>query len=530
MTRFHRSARWTALGLTVVAATLLTECSKPPPANSGASAPIRSQRSFEEFAPETSPQEVPPQPEDETALPVALRSVLNRPFTGDFDEMVKRRMIRVGVTYNLTQYFVDNGVKRGADYEYLKLFEDTLNQRLKTGNLRVHVVVLPLSLDRLLPALVAGKLDLIAALLTVTPERRALVDFSIPTRRHVSEVIVTGPGAPAINKAEELSGQEVFTHKSSSYYDSLLALNQRLHSHGLKPVVIHDTPENLEDEDLLQMVNAGLIKIVVVDNYMANFWAKVLPHLDVHHHVSLRSGGELGLAFRKHSPQLAAVVNAFIAKYGLNTAFGRVIEERYLQRTRFVRSATANADRQRFESLMTLFRKYGRRYQVDDLLMAAQGYQESRLNQHARSRAGAIGVMQVLPATGKMLNVGDITEVEPNIHAGVKYLRLMLNQYFSSDPTDDLNKELFAFASYNAGPTRIRALQREAAQRGLKPGVWFGNVEWIVSERVGREPVNYVSNIYKYYVAYRLVVEEDERRQRRRHHFETRLRGGGRGA
>jgi membrane-bound lytic murein transglycosylase MltF len=463
--------------------------------------------------------------DDKTALPERIRSRLNRPFTGDLDEMVKRRMIRVGVTYNLTQYFVDKGVKRGADYEYLKSFEDTLNRKLKTGNLRVHVVFVPLARDRLFPALLAGSVDLIAAILTITPERRAVVDFSIPTRRHVSEIVVTGPGSPSIKTVEELSGHEVFTRKSSSYYHSLLALNQRLRFHGLKPVVIHDTPENLEDEDLLQMVNAGLMKIIVVDNYLANFWGRVLPDLAIHQQVAVRSGGELALAFRKHSPQLAAAVNAFIAKHGMNTVFGRVIEQRYLQNTTFVRNAGAGADRRRFESLLMLFRKYSGQYQVDYLLMAAQGYHESRLDQRARSRAGAIGVMQVLPATGKMLQVGDIRLVEPNIHAGVKYVRLMMDRYFASDPMDDFNKELFTFASYNAGPTRIRTLQREAKQRGLNPEVWFGNVEWIVSERVGLEPVNYVSNIYKYYVAYRLVVEEDERRRLQRHHFTTQMRG-----
>ena len=137
--------------------------------------------------------------------------------------------------------------------------------------------------------------------------------------------------------------------------------------------------------------------------------------------------------------------------------------------------------------------------------------------------------MQVLPATGKIINVGDIRQVEPNIHAGVKYLRLMLDQNLPSSSMRHFDQELFAFASYNVGPTRIRALQKEAKQRGLKPEVWFDNVEWIVSERVGLEPVNYVSNIYKYYVAYRLAVEEDERRQRRQNHFQTQVRGGGRG-
>jgi len=125
---------------------------------------------------------------------------------------------------------------------------------------------------------------------------------------------------------------------------------------------------------------------------------------------------------------------------------------------------------------------------------------------------GAIGVMQVMPATGAELKVGDITQTEANIHAGVKYMRFMVDRYFKNEPMDNLNKGLFAFASYNAGPGRVRQLRKEAAKRGLDPNVWFGNVEQIASERIGRETVTYVSNIYKYYIAYRLIVEEQARR------------------
>ncbi len=153
--------------------------------------------------------------------------------------------------------------------------------------------------------------------------------------------------------------------------------------------------------------------------------------------------------------------------------------------------------------------------------MAAQGFQESGLDQSVKSRVGAIGVMQVMPATAKELNVGDVRQIEPNIHAGVKYMRWIVDHYYKDEPMDNLNKGLFAFASYNAGPGRIRQLRKEAEKRGLDPNVWFGNVEQIASERIGRETVTYVSNIYKYYVAYRLVVEEKERRAAAKESFKA---------
>ena len=189
-----------------------------------------------------------------------------------------------------------------------------------------------------------------------------------------------------------------------------------------------------------------------------------------------------------------------------------MIERRYLQNVKYVKNAAADAERQKLQAVVELFKKYGAQYNLDYLLMAAQGYQESTLDQNVKSPVGAIGVMQVMPPTGKELNVGDITQVEPNIHAGVKYMRFMMDQYFKDEPMDDLNKGLMTFASYNAGPGRVRQLRREAEKRGLDPNVWFGNVERVASERIGRETVTYVSNIYKYYITYRLLADQRERR------------------
>jgi membrane-bound lytic murein transglycosylase MltF len=449
----------------------------------------------------------------ESALSEAVRAELNETFTGDLDEMVKRRLIRVGVTYNRTHYFVDRGVQRGGVYEYGKLMEEELNKRRKTGNLKVVFWFVPLPRNQLLPALVDGKVDLVMAGLTDTPELRERVDFTNPTRENVNQVVVTGPGAPAIATVDDLSGQEVFVRKSSAYYESLLALNERLQAAGKPPVKIIAAPENLEDEDLLEMANAGLVGITIVDDYLAALWKKVFTDITVHDTVTVRTGGNLAVAIRKDSPQLAAGLNAIIAKYGLGTAFGNMMEQRYLESTKYVKSATSEAQRKKFQQLVELFKKYSDQYEVDYLLMAAQGFQESGLDQNVKSPVGAVGVMQVMPATGKDLKVGDISQLEPNIHAGVKYIRWVIDEYYKDEPMDNLNKGLFAFASYNAGPGRIRQLRNEAAKRGLDPNVWFGNVEQIASERIGRETVTYVSNIYKYYVAYRLVVEERDRRE-----------------
>jgi membrane-bound lytic murein transglycosylase MltF len=454
-----------------------------------------------------------PPSELETQLPETVRAALLKPFTGDFDGMIKRRLIRIGVTFNRTFYFVDKGVQRGVAYEYGRLVEERLNKALKTGNNnKVLVFFVPLTREKLLPALVEGKVDMVAAQITVRPELQKFVDFTNPTRMNVNQIVVTGPGAPPLASVEDLSGRRMFVRKLSAYHQSLLALNDKFTASGKPPVTIEAAPENLEDDDLLEMVNAGLIPAIVVDNYLATFWKKVFPNLTVHENVAVRTGGTLAIAIRKNSPNLSAALNKFMAQNGLGTAFGNTIERRYLVNTTYVKSAASDAERRKFLAIVELFRKYSDKYNLDFLLMAAQGYQESQLNHGAKSHVGAIGIMQLMPATGKEMNVGDIKQVEANVHAGVKYMRVTQDAFFKDQPMDDLNRGLFTFAAYNAGPGRIRQLRNEAAKRGLDPNVWFGNVEQIASERIGRETVTYVANIYKYYIAYRLVVEETERR------------------
>jgi membrane-bound lytic murein transglycosylase MltF len=456
-------------------------------------------------------EELPP-PVYESALPEDMRSLVDATFTGDLDAMIKRRIIRVAMPVNRSFYFVDKGVQRGLSYEYATLFEEQINQKLKTGNLKIHVVPMPMPRDTLLPSLQAGKVDMVVAQLTVTPERQQLIDFTNPTRRNVSEVLVTGPGAPAITALGDLSGKEVFVRKTSSYFESLMALNRTLEAQGKPPVDVQPAAESLEDDDLLEMVNAGLIPATIVDDYLAEYWKTVFTDMTVHSSVTVRTGGDLAVAIRKQSPRLAAELNGFIAKNGLDSAIGRILNKRYLESTRYVKNAASEAERKKFLAMVNLFQKYGDQYKFDYLMMAAQGYQESRLDQGAKSQVGAVGVMQLMPETGKEQKVGDITQLEPNIHAGVKYMRFVRDEFFEDQPMDDLNKGLFTFASYNAGPGRVRQLRREAEKRGLNPNVWFGNVERIASERIGRETVTYVSNIYKYYVAYRLISEERDRR------------------
>jgi membrane-bound lytic murein transglycosylase MltF len=435
---------------------------------------------------------------------------------GDFDAMKKRRLIRVLVVYNKTNYFIDKGAQRGITYDAFKMFEEELNKKYKTGNLRIHVAFRPVGRPDLEAALLDGRGDIVAANVTVTPERLQRVDFSNPTVKNVSEIVVSGPASEPIAAVDDLSGREVFVRKGSIYHESLETLNAALTKRGKAPVKLRFAPANLEDEDLLEMTNAGLVQYVVVNDLLARFWAKVLPALKLHPDVALRSDAAIAWAIRKNSPLLKAELDEFLARHPEGSTSYNVLFQKYLKNTKFVKNAAAEAELRRFQQTIQFFKTYSDKYDMDYLLMAAQGFQESQLNQGVKSKVGAVGVMQVMPATGQELKVGDISQLEPNVHAGVKYMRFMIDQYFAKEPMDKMNKALFAFAAYNAGPARIQSLRKEAAKRGLDPNQWFNNVEVVASEKIGRETVTYVANIYKYYVAYKLITEADEQRRKER--------------
>ena len=438
---------------------------------------------------------------------------------GDFDAMLERRTIRVLTTYNKTGYFIHKGVQRGVTYDAFIQVEKRLNEQLRKDkaikrHLKVHIVFIPVAREALLASLIEGKGDIAAANLTITDKRKQQgVEFTDPLLENVRELLISGPHSPKVESAADLGGKTIFVRPSSSYFESLMAYNQARKEAGEPLIDIQPASEVLEDEDLVEMVNAGLLPFIVMDEHKARFWQKIFPKITIHETPVFREGGVIAWAVRKESPKLLAMLNQQI-KAIRGKATGEEILARYLKQNKFVKSAAAAAERKKFLQVVELFREYGDRYDVDWLLMAAQGYQESALNQKARSHVGAIGIMQIMPATGKGLKVGDIRQLEPNIHGGAKYMRWMIDHYYADEPMTALDKALFSFASYNAGPARVARLRAETKKRGMDPNVWFHNVEYVAAEKIGPETVTYVGNIYKYYIAYKLVMEQMQLRQK----------------
>ena len=437
--------------------------------------------------------------------------IANKPWTGDFDRMLERRMIRVYAPFSRSLYFSDKGRERGIAVELVRDWERYLNVKYakQLGKRPLTIYIAPATRDKLLPYLTEGLADVAIGNLTVTDERLKEVDFIAGDegRKTINEVVVTGPKSSELKTLDDLSGKRVHVRKASSYYDSLEKQNERLKRDGKPGIELILVPESLEDEDMMEMLDAGLLELVVVDDWKAHMWAQVLPKLKVRRDLVLRADAKTGWAIRKDSPKLAAEIDDFFRNWAIKQGVADYRMNAYMKKAKELKNPTAGAEYKRFAETLALFEKYGKKYNFDPLMLAAQGYQESQLNQAARSHVGAIGVMQIMPATGAQLKVGDITVTENNIHAGAKYMDQLMRVYFPDAKFSEGNRPLFAFASYNCGPGNVSKARKEAVKRGLDPDKWFNNVELVVAQQIGTETTTYVRNIYKYYVAYRLTLD-----------------------
>ena len=426
-----------------------------------------------------------------------------------------RRFIRVAVPVSRTLYVNDGAAQKGIAYDALREFQQMLAARSSRGVATPAIVIIPTVRDRLLPALHAGQAEIAVGAFTVDDARSQAVAFSRPTLTDVHHVVVAGRDEPPIASLDDLSGREVHVRRSSGYYDDLTKLNERLRRARRAPVIIVDADEALEDEDILQMVDAGIVPVTITNTLYAAFWRQVYDRLRVYDRLAVRNDGAIAWAVRREARQLLGVINEFVDTHKVGTVFGDLLIARYLGSAARLHNPGAAEDLRRFRATARIFQKYGRQYQFDWLVIAAQAYQESRLDQGLKGPAGAVGVMQITPATAAGVGITDVTTVDDNVHAGVKYLRFVADRYYADEPIDGPNKALFAFASYKAGPERVQRLRAKAHALGLSPNLWFNNVELVAAREVGRGMVDYVGNIYKYQIAFKAIVARQERQEQR---------------
>jgi membrane-bound lytic murein transglycosylase MltF len=436
--------------------------------------------------------------------------------TGDLDEMLKVRNIRAIMLINPISFFYVQGKPRGITYEALEEFERFVNKKFNTGALKVKVSFIPMRADQVETALKEGVGDVVAQGVFVTPAREEKFAFTAPVQTNVTQIIVTGSELANVASFDDLAGKPIYVNPLSTYYDNLNKISEERQKAGKAPLVVKAADKNLMDDDLVEMVNAGVIPATATTKVRADLWTQILPSIKAHPDMVVSSGGNLAWVVRKNNPELKKVLDEFVSTHAVGTSFGNTLMRRYLQNTKWIKNSTASEEMKKFAAYVEYFKKHAGQYNFDYLMIAAQAYQESMLDQSKRSRVGAVGIMQVIPkyAAASPINVPNVNTADKNIEAGVKMLRNIADTYFNDPAISQVDKTLFTFASYNAGPNRIVRLRKKAAEDGFDPNKWFGNVELEVAEDIGQETVGYISNIYKYYVAYKLTQEQNLEKQK----------------
>jgi membrane-bound lytic murein transglycosylase MltF len=443
---------------------------------------------------------------------------------GDLDGIVaeRARLLRLLTVFEPMHYLVDGRRQAGLTVEAARAFEKFLNERLgKTRAAdRIRIILVPVRRDQLIPFIRDGRGDIAAANLTITDDRLADVDFSDPLISGAFEVVVTGPAADPVNDMDELSGRSVFVRRSSSYFESLQRLNRDLEDRGLPPASIVEVDEILDDGAILKLVQEGRLPTTIVDAHKADFWVNFFPGLVWNDEVRPRDDGQIAWAVQKQTPKLLEQIDAFVKTHKKGTLTGNVLINRYMKNTEWLEALGDEVVKGRRDSLKNLFQEKAAMYDLDWRRLAAQSFQESGWDQSRRSSRGAIGLMQLMPATAREMGFEDISTADANVEAGAKYMRHVMDTYFSdveNNPEVDrkvAEEEAYAtaLAAYNAGPTRIARLRRTAESRGFDSRRWFDQMELIVAREVGSEPVKYVQNVMGYSIQLQLqLMLEGER-------------------
>ena len=450
---------------------------------------------------------------DPAALPLA--SHLKQKHTDDLNGILERRRIRVLTAFNKTHFFVSGSRVYGFEYSLLQEYDRSLNQGIGRRELEVVMEFIPVPRDQLIPRLVEGLGDIAAAGLTITPERQKRVAFTDPYLTNVDEIVVTNRETRDLGTLEDLSGRNVYVRPSSSYYESLVLLNQEFSKKGKPPVHILKVDESLETEDILEMVHSGAIPMTIADNILAEIWSGVFDNLQVRADLKVRTGSEIAWMVRKDNPELKESLDLFIKRHRKGTRLGNIYFNRYFERNKWIQNPLTTKGLERQRQHTKLFKKYAAEYRFDWLLIMALAYQESGLNNNKISHSGAVGIMQVRPSTAadRNINIPNVTVLENNVHAGVKYLAFLRDRYFQNDMINERNRIRFSLAAYNAGPKKIRRAQKLAEEMGWDRYRWFRNVEIATLRLVGQETVQYVSSINKYYVLFKLKEETERLRE-----------------
>ncbi len=435
--------------------------------------------------------------------------------TYDFECIRERRTIRILVPYSRTFFHIEQGRQKGVSHETGLAFERWLNQRYprRSGGSRWHVMFIPVSRDQLLPSLIRGVGDIAAGGLVADERARFGGQVVMASGEFRSEpVLVSGPSGAKLARLDDLAGKEVAVPALSNDFWGLVELSRTFSERGLAPIHLLPQAEGIEPEELLGRVNAGTLAAAVVDRRVAKAWQSTLGDLAIQP-LQFAWGGHYAWAVRDGNPELREVLAEFFSDQQRGRRPARAWKEERLEAGRFLDEPASADELRRFHQLNRAFIASAERHGLDPLMLMAQAFHESRFDQRARSNRGAVGVMQVLPSTAADPNVrvsGVGSSAERNVEAASKYLRFLADTYLDDPALTPDNRMFLLLAAYNAGPGNLQKIRRMARESGLDPDRWYGHVERMAARELGRETLDYVSNVYKYYVSYRFAQEREE--------------------
>lgn len=423
-----------------------------------------------------------------------LSDHLYSPDSGGLEKIIKDRYIRVLTTNNSVNYFLHNGKPTGVQYELVKKFVQSLNKKLNLSPPFIQFEMVPAPKSQLVPLLLEGRGDLIAADLSnyenIVPE----ISFS-KRLREIKKVIVVN------DQFEE--GQSIYTNHEIKYD---LIKNLEVTSSKIKVL-----EEDLSEQDILELLSIGQFNAVVVDYYIGKYFCDKYKNLKI-----MRTQKEKLLpsswVVRKENKKLLDHINDFIPSVSVGSFMGNFLDLKYKKSYTSIRFKNDQFKNKRISPFDNILKNYAFQYNLDWLLLASVSFQESRFRQRLVSPANAVGVFQVKESTAKepYINIYPIRgekNLENNIHAGVKYLHWIKKSFF--DPIKKMREKdriRFSLAAYNAGPSRVLKAIKMAQSKGLDPHKWFRNVELVMIDMRLIEPVRYVSEINKRFVAYNLLL------------------------
>ena len=418
----------------------------------------------------------------------------------DLAQIRSSQVLRVLVNQSRNSSGQVQGESVGVEYHRLRAFERYLNGHARDGQ-EITLKIIPKAKDQLLGALLRGEGDLMAPgeLLDVKPTHA--VTPSDPIIERVPLMLVGVKGERRYTRLEQLSGRTVALTTGSAAGEALNLINQKLALRKLPPVNIEWVDPTLAVEDVLEMVQAGIYHLTLVEQPIAERWAKLMPKLRFDRKVLVSEPGAMRWYVRRDASMLRASVDRFLTTYTVpadqNVAFERVYRRLYR-----VHYPLARADRQKLEKLRPVLQKHAQQQGMDWLNLAALAFKESTLNPNAKGSGGATGLLQITPSAAQRVGVNNIQNVEGNVQAGAKYLAMIRRKFFASPRLNERERLAFVLAAYNMGPERVQAMRAEARRRGLNPNQWFFQVERIAMEQVGMGAVSYVNSVNKYYLAF----------------------------